>query len=203
MPEFTIEYRDPRDLKVHPSSPQIAADDPYVAEFVEYYRSGLPFPGNLSPEALFSDFTMITPPEQEAVITKHCKDRGYQCLFGDSPRFGRLWHSIIKPNGLMDVKEAYRECQSKHTSKETSFVYLIVAEGTDRAKVGYARNPDERCKALQNGSPVKLSVAQRVEGKQADEKHLHKSLKRFHVHGEWFRLTADSREILDSFFGDE
>ena len=69
------------------------------------------------------------------------------------------------------------------------FVYVI-SDG-DNIKIGYAKEPRERLKALQtaNSSQLKLVRAFQVKGRSAalaHEKTLHSKFKKHRLRGEWF-----------------
>jgi hypothetical protein len=74
------------------------------------------------------------------------------------------------------------------------YIYLIEAEGAGAVKVGIADNPHGRLKDLQTGCPFKLTLRHywQLCASEADrwEKELHKSMEKYRVRGEWFRVDA-------------
>lgn len=78
-------------------------------------------------------------------------------------------------------------------------IYLIRAVGTYRYKIGYAVKPQERLNGLQTGCPHRLELTAVIEGNIADERHIHKALKKYRLHGEWFELF--SLYPLNQYFG--
>ena len=75
------------------------------------------------------------------------------------------------------------------------YVYFILAEGRPRRmKIGKAKNPAERLRSLQTGSPHRLSLHGFIKCKDdktayAIEKMLHEKFATERKNGEWFRCT--------------
>lgn len=68
-------------------------------------------------------------------------------------------------------------------------VYFIEAHGL--VKIGHAVDAEKRLADLQRFSPVKLRmVALWMEGTEPDERKLHRDLREWRSHGEWFKLTG-------------
>jgi len=68
-------------------------------------------------------------------------------------------------------------------------VYVALAEGTARYKIGYAENVDNRIRALKTGCPFPIEVVGVFdEGTVDDERSIHGLFKDYRVHGEWFCL---------------
>lgn len=68
-------------------------------------------------------------------------------------------------------------------------VYVVLAEGTSRYKIGYAENVDNRIKYLKTGCPFPIEVVSVFdEGTAEDERSIHEVFKDYRVHGEWFCL---------------
>lgn len=81
-----------------------------------------------------------------------------------------------------------------------SFVYAIGARDDHRRvlpiKIGQSINPEARCKSLQSGSPLPLSILalwRPVSGAHAAsiEQSLHRRFSDKNVYGEWFFVTID------------
>lgn len=76
-------------------------------------------------------------------------------------------------------------------------VYFIKAKKVNLVKVGAARNPAQRLKSLQIGSPVELKLLFVIPyGGYMIESKLHKDFKQFHNHGEWFNYTPEIRQRI-------
>ncbi|GGQ98131.1 GIY-YIG nuclease family protein [Kitasatospora griseola] len=67
-------------------------------------------------------------------------------------------------------------------------VYMMTAAGSQLIKIGVAKNPMQRLRELQTGSPGKLDVLWLIEGTPALEKALHGRLAAYRARGEWFDL---------------
>lgn len=77
-------------------------------------------------------------------------------------------------------------------SRLTGWVYVIQAEGLMRCKVGWGLRPQERLRALQTGSPVRLSlwVAYGFPKATVIEAAVHRRLAEHRCWGEWFEVSA-------------
>jgi len=71
-------------------------------------------------------------------------------------------------------------------------LYIIQSDKTGALKIGRSKNPKQRLKQLQTGSPYKLKLILIVEGKGNIEKNLHERLKRYRQrrNGEWFDFNC-------------
>lgn len=70
-------------------------------------------------------------------------------------------------------------------------VYFIRSASDDAVKIGTARNPAARLRALQIGSPRELTLLRLVEGAEAEERWLHQHFHGHRLRGEWFAFHAD------------
>lgn len=70
------------------------------------------------------------------------------------------------------------------------FVYIAHAVETPRYKIGRTNNVDLRIESLNEQScyPIKLIYYHQFDDCVAQEKRLHRLLKEYRVHGEWFEL---------------
>lgn len=86
------------------------------------------------------------------------------------------------------------------TPRASEFVYFVRAETTRLIKIGISRDMVQRLKALQTGSPDKLSVMGviRCERPVDTERAFHAQFRRQHSHGEWFKPSAE----LDAFIAE-
>ncbi len=69
-----------------------------------------------------------------------------------------------------------------------AFVYVIQATGTNRIKLGYSIQPEQRLKELQTGSPYKLKMLAQWPGTRYMESQLHRALAAYRQDGEWFEV---------------
>jgi hypothetical protein len=77
-------------------------------------------------------------------------------------------------------------------------VYILLAEGTTRIKIGYSTNPQGRLDGLRSGSPFPLRVLREIP--TADpatlERLLHMRYAAHRQHGEWFELPLETLGAL-------
>ena len=69
-----------------------------------------------------------------------------------------------------------------------SHLYIIQSDKTGDIKIGRSKNPKQRLKQLQTGSPHKLKLLLIVENRGDLEKNLHQRLRQYRNrrNGEWF-----------------
>jgi hypothetical protein len=79
-----------------------------------------------------------------------------------------------------------------------SYVYFIKAEGLNRVKIGISKEPQERLKQLQTGSPIKLSLMAFTPGDIELERSLHNKFSHIICDGEWFHLTLELENYIDT-----
>lgn len=77
-------------------------------------------------------------------------------------------------------------------------VYIIIAKGTPRIKIGWSADVSKRVKELQTGCPYPIEVLNEIETECSTERELHKALQEYRVHGEWFELPEHVVEFLQS-----
>ena len=82
------------------------------------------------------------------------------------------------------------------------FLYIIAENEHGPVKLGFSNDPFKRVKQLQTGSNVVLKIfhTQEIEFKDRIklEKLLHKAIKHYKVHGEWFSLSVnDAKQEID------
>lgn len=66
------------------------------------------------------------------------------------------------------------------------FVYVIRDDASGLAKIGYSKDPSDRLRKLQTGSPVRLWLVCIMPGNLSTEAALHGVFKERRVRGEWF-----------------
>lgn len=75
-------------------------------------------------------------------------------------------------------------------------VYFLLCKTTQRVKIGTAEHPLSRCAELQIGSPTKLALIGKIPGHRSQEVYLHKLLRKFRLHGEWFQYNDYVRDFI-------
>jgi hypothetical protein len=74
-------------------------------------------------------------------------------------------------------------------------IYFIKS-GNKHIKIGYSKEPTDRKKSLQTGSPLKLQVQATMQGDFKTELGLHEMFKHLHVNGEWFKYTDELKWFI-------
>lgn len=82
-------------------------------------------------------------------------------------------------------------------NQPSGFIYFIEAEGAQRIKIGYSKNPDRRLRSLSTGSPMPLRLLAQIPGNQADESKIQRQFAELRLEGEWFYATAQLRDYVD------
>lgn len=77
------------------------------------------------------------------------------------------------------------------------YTYFIQHGEDGPIKVGQARDPSSRLRALQTGNPVRLYLRAVVRYEIMPEQGVHSHLASSRIHNEWFQLTDEVREVLD------
>ena len=65
-------------------------------------------------------------------------------------------------------------------------VYFIGENWEKPVKIGKARDPEKRLRALQTSNPYKLKILRLAQGDIGVEKFFHKKLAKSRLNGEWF-----------------
>lgn len=76
----------------------------------------------------------------------------------------------------------------RNDSSQEGFIYIIT-DG-EFIKIGWAMSVELRRCDLQCGNVRKLSVLVSAYGSQEKKRAMHKVLRRYHVRGEWFEMSA-------------
>jgi hypothetical protein len=63
-------------------------------------------------------------------------------------------------------------------------------------KIGYSKDPLDRMKSLQTGSPAKLHIQATMPGDYQTEIGLHELFRHLRSHGEWFRYTDELKWFI-------
>lgn len=75
----------------------------------------------------------------------------------------------------------------------TGFIYAIRC--MDRVKIGHSVRPTERIEQIRPYCPFPIEFLGVKEGRQREEKHLHKVFAKHRTHGEWFFI--DGKEVQE------
>lgn len=78
---------------------------------------------------------------------------------------------------------------STRADNADGFVYWIASDVGD-VKIGWALDPEKRCRELQTGNPQLLRVIAAMQGTKRDERALHAKLEHARGNGEWFDRSA-------------
>jgi len=76
------------------------------------------------------------------------------------------------------------------------YIYIIGNLEHKVCKIGFSKNPQRRLIVLQTGSPYELSLFKKFIGNIPIEKKLHKKYKDYRLHGEWFEIRDELKEII-------
>lgn len=108
------------------------------------------------------------------------------------------------PEPIARVMEAHSMsaagyARTRIATKDTKagFIYVIAA-GSSKVKIGWAKDPKERCRKLQTGTHQHLILWRQIEGTIPEERALHRRFKQHSVRGEWFHLRGDLEEWVHS-----
>jgi len=74
--------------------------------------------------------------------------------------------------------------------------YFIKSEDDTLLKIGKSRDIGARLASLQTGSPQKLVLIGMFPNNGNLEKKLHKRLRQYRTHGEWFKIEGEIEELL-------
>jgi hypothetical protein len=91
--------------------------------------------------------------------------------------------------------------EGEKLAHQAYFVYFILNEDSKAIKIGLAKDPTKRLKALQTSSPAKLAIIKtmQVDGLKAAqelEQSLHKQFSEIRLAGEWFKAEAGLLEYI-------
>ena len=73
-------------------------------------------------------------------------------------------------------------------------IYFIQNTQNKKIKIGYSKNPSNRLKSLQTGSPDKLKIIGKIDGNISFENKLHNKFHYLRRNGEWF---VNGKELVD------
>jgi len=78
----------------------------------------------------------------------------------------------------------------------SSVIYFIEIEGF--VKIGTSRDAIRRLRQISGSSPFEPKLLGVMSGHEGDELELHKKFARDHAKNEWFRLSGEIREFIES-----
>ena len=76
-------------------------------------------------------------------------------------------------------------------------IYMIRIVDQPLVKIGHARNPRARLRALQTGAPHELELMAYTAWPNHTELEIHHKLHEHWVRGEWFRLAGKVEELVE------
>ena len=85
-----------------------------------------------------------------------------------------------------------------------TYVYFISTKRKNVVKIGVATNPDKRLKTFQTANHEELIILRRIRLKNRTEafkveRALHQKFKRYHIRGEWFKLTTTVVKFIENY----
>lgn len=86
----------------------------------------------------------------------------------------------------------------RRRQRESQGLVYIAGAGPDTVKIGFTTNVRSRLKGLSTGSPTEIEVLAVFPGTMADERELHQRFAKDHLRGEWFRLSPEITEFIES-----
>ena len=85
-----------------------------------------------------------------------------------------------------------------------TYVYFIATKRKNAVKIGIANNPDQRLKTFQTANYEELIILRVIKVANRDmafklEKALHQKFKKYHIRGEWFKLTPTVVKFIENY----
>lgn len=116
-------------------------------------------------------------------------------LISFPPTWGKTFRaSVIAWVRLRETPPPRKKLPRRPTDK-SSHVYFV--RGGDMIEVGLAKDPAQRLRDLQVGSPLRLEILATIRGSLAVEKGIHARFKDLRSHGEWFRAEPPILEFIE------
>lgn len=110
---------------------------------------------------------------------------------------GRLRRVDLAALGREEVCQSLGEMELAEMA-----VYFLLAPHSMCVKIGYTKSRpgylETRLRHLQCGSPEPYILLGSIEGNKADERDIHKDFSGDRLRGEWFRLSQELREFLNT-----
>jgi hypothetical protein len=114
----------------------------------------------------------------------------------------------VNPAEVAQIKAQLADLHGKSTKPyrprvpTPGFVYFMQSEQGGPIKIGWARDPDHRCRELQVAHPYRLLVLARVAGSTKLEAGLHALLDEHRLSGEWFEDAPAVRAVVAAAVSD-
>lgn len=99
----------------------------------------------------------------------------------------------------VEAEQLQRQQQALRDAQANAFVYFIVDWQRRVVKIGVSQSPQKRLKDLQTSNPHPLELAAIVPGGFALERELHERYTAYRLSGEWFQLTQEIMDQIESF----
>lgn len=99
------------------------------------------------------------------------------------------------PKRAEKVAAAVSAFAQKQAEKKQRFVYFL--QCGERIKVGIAKDPMRRLRALQTGNATEFKLLAAVAGDESLERAIHVKFESAHVVGEWFVRRPDLEEFME------
>ena len=85
-----------------------------------------------------------------------------------------------------------------------TYVYFISTKRKKVVKIGIANNPDKRLKTFQTANYEELVILRVIKVSNRDlafklETALHQKFKKYHIRGEWFKLTPTVIKFIENY----
>jgi hypothetical protein len=78
-----------------------------------------------------------------------------------------------------------------------SAVYFLVDESESLVKIGHTVDVERRLRELQTANGRMVHYLGWIPGGVQEEQEIHRSMVRYHVRGEWYRLEHGIRRLID------
>lgn len=91
-----------------------------------------------------------------------------------------------------------------HSAKQKApqgYVYFCIEMDRDRVKIGHARDPEKRIKALQTACSEELGILGAIPSRnpRVMEQRLHRRFAHLRLSGEWFRCTEEIGDFVELY----
>ena len=85
-----------------------------------------------------------------------------------------------------------------------TYLYFISTTRKNVVKIGIAKNPNKRLKTFQTANYEKLIILRVIQVPTRNlafelEKALHQKFKKYHIRGEWFKLTPTIINFIENY----
>jgi hypothetical protein len=98
-----------------------------------------------------------------------------------------------------EERQLQRQRQALKDAQTNTFVYFIVDWQRQVVKIGVSQSPQKRLAALQTSNPNPLELAAMIPGGYVPERQLHERYAAHRLNGEWFQLTQEIIDQIESF----